>query len=91
MQANHNLRVLARTATGVVLEGTLKECQALAADLCMEVAEYKGRILQSVYGKAVYALATADDFFSCTYVGGGLLMKGRDNWTFVVPVARYRD
>lgn len=89
--ANHKLRELARTTDGVVLEGTLKDCQALAADLGMEPAEYRGRILESDRGKAIYALHTTDNWFSCTYIGGGLLMKGRDDWSLVVPLARWRD
>ena len=89
--ANHKLRELARTATGVVLEGTLDDCKTLAAHLGMEPAEYTGRILEFDGRKAIYAPHTANDYACCYFVGGGLMLKGRDDWTLVVPLARWQD
>jgi|APGre2960657404_1045060.scaffolds.fasta_scaffold53212_1 hypothetical protein len=84
--SHFDLQEVSRTETSIVFSGTLAGCRKMAFSHGMEVAEYCGRLIEFDGVRAVSAPATSADFSVCYFVGGGLIHRGRDEYTLVMPL-----
>ena len=85
--SHFDVREINRTSDSIVFSGTLAGCRKLAFAHGMEVAEYCGRLIEFDGVRAVSAPATPADFSVCYFVGGGLIHRGRDGYTLVMPMS----
>jgi hypothetical protein len=89
--SHFGLEKLAETSTNVVFSGSLAACKRLAFAHGMEVESYEGRCLGMAGGRATVAAADATNFSAVWFKGGGLVLKGRDNYTLVMPLEVWRN
>lgn len=82
---------LGESRDSIIFAGTLAACKRLAAAHGMEIESYRGRTVSTDCGRAIYAPSSPDSFVSATYVGGGLLHKGQDDWALVMPLEVWRN
>lgn len=85
--SHFDVKEVARTETNVIFSGTLAGCRKLAFSHGMEVEKYEGRTISFDSRGAVKAPADANNFSACWFKGAGLLMKGRDDYSLVMPLA----
>jgi hypothetical protein len=96
--SHFGLTLLAETSTSAVLSGTLGACKRIAAACGMEVAKYEGYIVSSgptgLDGSsgAIYTpVSGPDDRWSrILYNPGGMIQRGQDDFTVVIPIELWR-
>lgn len=52
----------------------------------MEIDRYEGQIIAINNGKALYAPVNEKSYTTIWFKGSGLITKGRDDWSLVMPV-----
>jgi hypothetical protein len=81
-----DLTEIARTGDSIVFEGTLAACKRMAFAHGMEIERYEGPILSMNGGVAQYGMASETRPAAIWFKNGGLIIKGRDNYCFVMPL-----
>lgn len=85
--SHYGLQLVATTADNVVLAGSLADCKRMAAAHGMDIQGYEGCILGAVGGIATYQQLDAARPNRIVYVGGGMIQRGRDDYSLVMPRA----
>ena len=84
--ASHlGLEIIGVTKDSVVLAGTLASCKRIAAAHGMEIEKHEGSILSSNCGVATYAPVNESRPNRILYAGGGMIQRGRDDYSIVIP------
>lgn len=76
---------IGRTEDNVILAGDREALRRLAEARGLTVEKNEGPILSAEGGRAIYAPASPENFAICYYLPSGLLMRGRDEFTLVMP------
>ena len=81
------LREIGRTGENVIYTGGLADCRRAAFVGGLDIERYEGGILGSEGGIGIYRLATPETFAIAYFRGGGLIVRGADDFTLVLPIA----
>lgn len=82
--SHYGLKEIARSSTSIVLEGTLANCKRMAFAHGLEIVKANTRLISFDGSHAVYA--GGEDYVSYELSPRGLIHKGRDAWTLVMPI-----
>lgn len=83
--SHFGLEKIAETETSVVLTGSLANCKRIAAAHGMEVDSYEGCLVSCDGSHAVYAPVDESKPNRIWYKNGGLIQRGRDDYSVVIP------
>lgn len=89
--SHHGLKMLKKTNTSVVLEGTRAACLRMAAAHGMEIDRKEGKTIAINGGRALLAPCGENDWTTCWMKGGGLIQKGRDGYCLVMPIGVWNE
>lgn len=89
--SHFGLEKIGETADNVVFSGTLGSCKRMAFAHGMEIEKYEGRILSSVNGHAIHAPVSESNPTLIWFKGGGLILKGRDDYSLVMPLKVWKN
>lgn len=84
--SHFGLKNIGITSDNVLFSGSKGACKRMASAHGMEVEKYEGRILGSDCGIAATMTADSETFSICWFIGGGMVIKGRDDYTLVMPL-----
>lgn len=85
--SHFGLTLLSQTDDNIVFEGSLSACRRMAFAHGMEVDRYEGRTISIDGRRATYTPADEKHFSICWFKGSGLIVKSRDGYCLVMPLA----
>ena len=83
--SHFGLDLIRETTESLVFVGGLGACKRMAAAHGMEIDRYEGFLVSSDSHGGVFTPASPKSFSRILYRGGGMVQKGRDDYTLVMP------
>lgn len=85
--SHFGMTLVAETDDNVVFSGKLADCRRMAFSHGLEIDRYEGQTISSENGKSIQAPADANKFVWAFFKQGGFILKGRDDWSLLMPKA----
>jgi hypothetical protein len=83
--SHFGLEIIGQTNDSVVFVGQLGACKQMAAAHGMEIERYEGFVVSSGPQGATFTPANPKNFSRIWFRDGGMIQRGRDNFTLVMP------
>ena len=87
--SHFDVELISETSGNVVFAGTLAACRRMAFAHGLEVDRTEGATISSENGRGVYAPADSNAPTMTWLKPSGLIAKGRDDYTLVMPKDRW--
>jgi hypothetical protein len=85
--SHYDLTEIGRTSDNIVFSGSLGACKRMAAAHGMEVESMEGAITGCDGNRATYLPPDESKPALAWFKGGGLIIRGRDDYSLLMPLA----